>query len=235
MIDVLMNKRWTLKLPEHRRDQWAVDWERERLDAMYVAIRPGDVVLDVGAEQGDISALCASWGAKMILAEPSPGFWPNIKATFRANKLPDPILSFQGLIFNESKSFHLADGYFLNAGWPTAADGILNGREIGFTHVNENPIMSRLTIDDLPLGDRLDIITMDIEGTEYEALLGAETTIQQFRPIIFLSIHPEFMWREHEHTVDDLLFMMHKWGYDGTFLAFDHEKHYMFKPRPYHE
>ena len=38
-----------------------------------------------------------------------------------------------------------------------------------------------------------DVIKIDIEGSEYQALLGAYNTIMKSRPIIFIEIHPKFL------------------------------------------
>ncbi len=101
--------------------------------------------------------------------------------------------------------------------------------ETGFAHLNEKPHIPVMRIDEMDL-PKIDIITMDIEGSEYEALQGAEKILLKDRPIVFVSVHPEFMWREHHHSPDDLHVMMQKYGYEPNYLAFDHEQHYMYKP-----
>ncbi len=63
MIPTTINGSWELLLPQHRaeRPEWQTGWERERLASMHANLRPGDVVVDVGTEEGDISALLAQW------------------------------------------------------------------------------------------------------------------------------------------------------------------------------
>jgi hypothetical protein len=60
----LINGRWPLLLPDHRaaRPSWGW-WEATRLAAMHHFIQPGDVVYDVGAEEGDFPCLFSTWGA----------------------------------------------------------------------------------------------------------------------------------------------------------------------------
>lgn len=231
MIDfkeTLINYKWKLNLLDFRADipSWPF-WEKERLSAMYDAIRLGDTILDIGAEQGDMSALFLKWAGKkgkMILVEPSPGFWPNMKATFEANDLK-PYQCFQVLVSNVADS----DIIPLPGSWPTAADGEVSN-DVGFSHLTEKPRIPVITIDSMKL-PKVDIITMDIEGSEYEALQGAYETIMRDKPMLFISVHPEFMWKAHHHSPDDLHVMLDNWGYDATYLAFDHEQHYMYKPR----
>jgi hypothetical protein len=74
------------------------------------------------------------------------------------------------------------------------------------------------------------LITFDTEGSEFEVLKGAEQTIEQYRPVIVASIHPEFMWeqwREYSRTVRN--FIIGK-GYNETLLEWDHEAHFLYEP-----
>lgn len=229
--EVLINDKWPVLLPEHIANlpSWKF-WEKERMAAMYAAIRPGDTILDIGTCNGDMSAVFASWipQGKMILVEPSPDFWPCIKGIFDANHLT-PYLCLETLVFNEPPTGDWQEYKQHNPGlWPESAK---NGMklETGFAHINERPNLPVVKIDEMGL-PKVDIITMDIEGSEYEALQGAEGILLKDRPICFISVHPEFMWREHHHSPDDLHVMMQKYGYEPTYLAFDHEQHWMYKP-----
>ena len=107
---VQMLGRWPVVLPAYRVEHCRVqpNWEEGRLLSMHAHLKPGDVLYDVGAEHGDLSALYATWvqGTKegwlpgaagpeyqneqcggVVLVEGSDKFWPVIKATFEANGL----------------------------------------------------------------------------------------------------------------------------------------------------
>lgn len=228
MTATTINGRWTLDLPDHRATlpSWPW-WERDRLHAMWCTIRRGDVVYDIGAERGDLSALFASWGARMVLAEPSARAWPTIRTIFEANGLPTPEACWPGFIGAKS------DGGALNYGeWPEWAHAEVV-EEPGFCHIDERPDISTLTIDEL-VAARIpvpNVITMDVEGSELLALQGARQTLLAFRPTVFVSVHPEFMRDRYGHTSDDLLVLMtHLHGYEAHYLGFDHEQHWMFRP-----
>lgn len=238
---VNINDKWPIRFPEHIADlpSWKF-WEKERMAAMYAAIRPTDNILDIGTCNGDMSAVFATWvpQGNIILVEPSPDFWPLIKAIFDENKLK-PLRCLPVLVSNvtepswEQWRQTVSDIF----PWPVEAKDPIK-LETGFAHLNEKPKIPVVKIDDLDLYnpdtglgvDKIDIITIDIEGSEYEALQGAEQTIKRDKPTLFISIHPEFMWREHHHSPDDLHVMLKNWGYVGTYLAFDHEQHFMYKP-----
>lgn len=225
-IETRICDRWTLKLPEHRalRPGWPW-WERDALHALWCAIRPGDVVWDIGAEEGDLSALYASWGARVVLVESTARAWPWIRATFEANGLTH-FGAVSGLIGKQHNG-NIAgniEGY-----WPAAVDEEFVP-EPGFTMLNEAGETPITTLD--ALGHwRPDIVVMDIEGAEYQALLGAEKILRVDRPIFAISVHPEFMREQYGDTPDDLLVLMEKADYEARYLSFDHEQHWMFRPR----
>jgi hypothetical protein len=69
---------------------------------------------------------------------------------------------------------------------------------------------------------------MDVEGTEWEVLRGAERTLEAHSPVIYISVHPEFMFAQYGYYEGE----MHRWlrdrGYQGRHLAFDHEHHWEY-------
>lgn len=232
---VNFNDKWPIKLLESlsvmQVNQYKF-WEKPRMTAMHTAIRPNDTILDIGTCNGEMSAVFASWlgsEGKMILVEPSPDFWPIIKGHWDANNLPTPYMTFCGLVSNESDESRAKAVIQRNA-WPNEVDGEIK-LEVGFSHLNEKPILPVLKIDDMDL-PHIDVLTCDIEGSELLMLQGAEKTIMRDHPLLYISIHPLFMYREHGQTSDDLIVMLEKWGYEYTDLGFDHESHAEFRWRP---
>lgn len=71
-----------------------------------------------------------------------------------------------------------------------------------------------LAIDQLGL-DNCDLIHLDIEGGEYDALLGAEQTIKQFRPLICLE------WFQNQEKLADLI---ESWAYRDIGMASQSDK-----------
>ena len=92
MIQCKLNGEHEIILPEHRanREEWysKSGWEKKRLEHMKKNIKKGDVVMYVGAEEGDMCGIVATWGAELIMFEPNNKVLPNIKAIWEANKLP---------------------------------------------------------------------------------------------------------------------------------------------------
>ena len=57
---------------------------------------------------------------------------------------------------------------------------------------NNNLINYALKLDDLCIKDKISFIKIDIEGNEYEFLLGAKNLIKKNKPILLIEIHNNF-------------------------------------------
>jgi FkbM family methyltransferase len=219
-------------------------WEAARIAAMRHFLQPGMLMMDVGTEEGDMSALFASWGVDLFLIEPNPKAWPWIKATFEANGLEHRVIGWlRALVSDEETPPVYADdakdvGWIGQpVEWPSFADDPDRTPEHGFLDLVNAPKGTVVrTIDDLAhhifLGQhrRIDAITMDIEGGELHALRGARQTLEGDRPMVFLSVHPRFMAELYDQHPDELFSYMIGLGYRGQFLAADHEHHFVWLP-----
>lgn len=209
-----------INLTDDRADLLEGGWEKERVSSMLDNISEGDFVIDVGAEEGDISSLMAIKGARMVLIEPSPTMWPHIKENWDLNKLPAPVC-FEGFASDKT------DKDIAIGGWPESAlKKVINLRS--FRHLNEeSSITKQIKIDELGLQPKL--ITIDVEGSEFEVVKGATDTLKQFGPLLYISIHDDLMWERYKvwpHEMREYLFTL---GYEGQALAWDHEMHWLFR------
>ncbi len=224
---VEINGRWPLELPEHRaaRPEWPW-WEATRLAAMNTVIGPNSVVYDVGGEEGDFPALWSSWGAEVVIAEPNPRVWSNIKWIFEHNNLKDPLVAYQGF-FGDTGEPIVHERFQ----WPESASGPLIA-DHGFCQLNERPDLPRTTIDHVTEATKPpSVITIDVEGSELHVLQGAADTLETWKPDVFVSIHPQFMAEQYgiENGVDAIKALMESYNYEATFLTTDHEEHWWFR------
>lgn len=237
-----VNGRWVMRLPSHRaiqymRPEGGGKWEAERLAAMHDTIKPSDVVYDIGAEQGDMTSLLASWAhtGAVVAIEPNPWVWPCIKAIFDENDLTTPAATFVGFVGSvptiPTNPDGIRRGFF--RGWPDCATGVIDPAA-GFAHMaQEQDRVPTTTVDALVAKTGLvpDVITMDVEGSEWHVLRGAHRTLRVHRPVVFVSVHPEFLADMYGQTPADVDALMAKAGYDREHLATDHEVHVKYTPR----
>lgn len=237
MVPTVIAEQWTLLLPRHRAERaepwgsWWPTWERPRLESMRRNLHPGDLVFDIGAEEGDFPALWASWGCDVVLVEPNPRVWPNIRAIWEANELPDPRgwVGFCGAA-NDWDRPGWAAQVEPRDGWPECAYGPVIG-DHGFLNLWERPDVPVITIDTLAsIHGAPDVITIDVEGAEFEVLKGATGILETARPLLYVSVHPAFMFDSYQHTVDELVGWLAEHGYRREHLGAGHEWHELFYP-----
>ena len=228
--------RYTLELPRPLAD-WDVFayWERARTESIASTLRRGDVLFDVGTEHAWLSVAYAQTvgpGA-MVLIEPSTVLWPNIRETWLRNFTAPPLAVAHCLLGPDGDDLDpahfAADG---EGGWPDAIDGPMSGAT-AYTYLHENPTgVPTTTLDRLArqVGRPPAGITIDVEGAELLVLRGAVETLQEHRPHVWVSIHPDLMWRDYGTADDSLHGFMDDLGYRGTHLATDHEQHWHFQP-----
>lgn len=222
-------KEWTYWVPDSVADWDAPShWERERLASMQLGLNPGDVLYDVGVEHGWLSAVYGAWCGydNMVLIEPSPEFWPNIKGVWQYNGFPGPIGAYVAFCGAEVR------GTPVNDVWPACSDGVEVGG-MAYRYIDKHLDIPTATIDWIAgdTGRPPDAITIDVEGAELLVLQGAATVLDKFRPTVWVSIHDDLMERDFGHTPEMLQAYMTEHNYKGKFIHRDHEFHWVFRPK----
>jgi len=219
-------------LPKHRhlRPEWTSPegWEKARLQAMKGRIDKGDIVYYVGAEEFDLCALLALWGAELVAFEPNHKVIPNGKAIWEANNLPLPKACFVGFASDKNK---YTPGSLVINGFPACADGKVIG-DHGFMELR-NRNADEITIDEMVkvTGFIPKHISIDTEGSEGLVLRGAEHTILNHKPVIWLSGHPEFCFDQYGEYLNDIRNWIKDRGYTEKLLDYSHEVHLMYLPK----
>ncbi len=200
-------------------------WEPERLESMQKHIKQGDVLFEIGAEMGLFAAIFSKYMTEnVVLVEPTAEFWPGIKAIYERNSLKAPLRSFCGYANDKT------DMKQPSSNWPSEAFSgqVIEKRKYRNVYDKEDVIPS-IKIDDMK--DVPDHISIDVEGAELLVLKGAEKTLKEHHPNIWVSVHPDMLISLYDQTKEDVLFFMDSCGYDAELLAIDHEEHWIFTPK----
>jgi FkbM family methyltransferase len=232
MIKTILNGEFEIVLPKHRADrpEWHQPhgWEKIRLKSMHERIGKGDVVYYVGSEQGEFPALCQMWGAEVVLFEPNPKVWSHLPLTWTSNNLELPMACIPG--FASNKINNLARVYFNQ--WPPEVNNEIKAAH-GFKELYlEGDTYGQITIDSCVYDHKIKpptVISLDVEGSEWRVLEGAEKALREHKPKIWLSGHPEFMLQQWNESLYNLRQWIKGLGYQETLLDYQHEVHLFYE------
>ena len=150
-------------------------------------LRPGMHVLDIGANIGYYTMLSASLvgpSGSVTAIEPNPVSAKLLEASRRANSF-DNVIVLQvaagralGLLV-----LHGSYGNVMTSAAPAEAAALLNSTTV-----------PSFKVDDLiPRNKNIDFVKIDVEGAEYNALLGASDLIKRCHPTIVSEFSPSTM------------------------------------------
>lgn len=171
---------------------------------MYFHISPGDTVIDIGACTGDMTYYY-SWKVgdkgRVIAVEPSPIEMKRVEVVTHNLK---NVTLIQNAIYKESgiQDFYLSsdpshNSLYKNFDWLVEHEAITQKISI-----------KAITMDDLTKDLKtVNLITMNIEGAEYDALLGASRTLSELSPKLNIYVHDEA-------DKDKIASILHQYNYN---------------------
>ena len=146
------------------------------------SVRPGDIVLDCGARYGTFSKTALDAGARLVIAiEPSPVSLECLRRNLSKEIADGRVILYPKGVWDKTDNLRLMidphnsadDSFVRNQG----ASGVV----VPVTTIDE-------LVRELKL-PRVDVIKMDIEGSETRAVAGAAATIRQFRPRMAICVY----------------------------------------------
>jgi len=204
-------------------------YEKDRFASMEANLKYGDILFDVGTELGWQSAIYATFvgPGNMCLFEHTPELWPTVKETWHANFLTPPFRTYCGFVSN--RTFGLpTTGIYL---WPDKAEKEALKDFSTWSKIHADSSGPELALDSLLLQNlRPAAMTIDVEGSEYRVLRGAQKILRDVRPLVWLSIHPAQRLATFNTSRQEIIQFLTSLGYGFQYLGVDHEEHYFFYP-----
>lgn len=173
------------------------------------SLRPGSVVLDIGAYIGQYTLLAAKYASagRVIALEPHPISYQRLQAHVACNRLGNVCILHQAagqmpgrLPFALSEQ--ASDSGF-SSGW--------SGETIEVEVVPVDEVVRQMNLK------RVDVMKVDVEGAEGQVLRGAQETLARFHPLLIVEID-----RYREQAFGDapeaILGYLQNLGYTGHLL-----------------
>jgi FkbM family methyltransferase len=177
------------------------------------ACQEGTTVVDVGASWGVYAFPAAKRvgpTGRVFGVEVSPR---NCEVLLRIAELND-IDNFELLAVGVSDRVGVARLPVQKFTNTNSIDQIIRGRGMSHVLFSEFNVVPTLPLDLLQAHiGRVDVLKMDIDGTEYRACMGARRLLMQSRPIVFLEYSPQLLRLLSGVEPEALLKLFLDWGY----------------------
>lgn len=207
-----------LRLSEHmqRRIFWMGYYSTDIVKLLKMTLRPGMVVVDVGANIGEISmvaARCVGREGSVIAFEPVGSIADTLAEHVRVNALNQVIIRREAL----GKEGRSKVPIYASCGQtvPDEHEGLAslygeggNGEPIDYVSITTlDEVVASLSLA------RIDLIKIDVEGGELACLQGAETVLRRFKPSLIVEIQ-EFSAHQAGWEVEELFQYLSVLGYE---------------------
>ena len=174
----------------------SLSWNPEEYHAFREAVRPGAVVLDVGANVGAYTLLFAQWAGPsggVFAFEPSPPAACSLRRHLELNVVDNVDVVEAAVCDRQGAAALYEDGY-------SGSRSL-----IGTTEHRRGTTVRTTTIDTFCTERSItpDVVKIDVEGAELEVLRGARQTLAAHRSIVFVEFHPS-VWRTRNLNATDV-------------------------------
>jgi len=168
-------------------------------------VLPGQLVFDIGAHYGEYAVLFGALvgaGGRVVSFEPDAAARPTLRANLALNKFADRVRIEELAIFDSRAQRELYARHG-NAQSSLARTGLGGSSS---EHDVEHYVVATCSLDEYLAASGLpspDLVKLDIEGAEINALRGAKRILQS-GAVIVCELHP-YAWSEFGVSFDELL------------------------------
>lgn len=195
----IVNKTYKKRLPdnffmllnptEHIQQQlfWYGYYENELRDLLKKIVKPNDVFVDIGANIGYFSLLIAHHlpSVKVISFEPIADLYKKMNDNIALNDIENIVtVNAAAGEVNEEKEIFVSEPDNLG----------MSSFQLPENYSGYKEKVKVVSIDEWFKGSGLtniDIVKLDIEGSELAALTGMKEVLQNFKPLLIVEVNPE--------------------------------------------
>jgi FkbM family methyltransferase len=198
-------------------------WEPNVVRAVTSTVKPGMSVVDIGAHIGYYTLLlakCVGLSGSIASFEPLPANFLSLQKNVQLNRLQN-VQTFPEALSSQNQEVTI-----------NVPRGLTNTGDASICRIDgaEQLRVRAISLDSFcgSSGFRPDFLKMDVEGAEYDVLIGGHSVITRFRPKMLIELH-HFDGNLAIHPVPGLLA---EWAYDIQWLdRWDMTSHILATPR----
>jgi FkbM family methyltransferase len=177
-------------------------------------VRPGDVVLDIGANVGAHTlplARLVGDGGRVFAFEPSDFAFAKLRRNIDLNPKLAPAIEAGQIMLSTSSADPLSKEVY--ASWPLDQSDNLHEDHAGRLTPTSGATMG--SVDEFVAArglTRINFVKLDVDGNEHKVLAGSLKTLEQFKPKVMMELAP-YVYADDPAAFDDNLRLLWSAGY----------------------
>jgi FkbM family methyltransferase len=181
-------------------------WYKHEYAVPNMPVRPGDVVLDIGANQGFFTCYAAHFGARVYAFEPDPESFERLVSNIELNGFSDSVVAKPWAISDRTGSADLLVSKELGGGMSTIIPGFSEKTGMHLARTVNVPCHTMSEVFDLFSLSRVRLCKMDVEGSELAILRSLSPAHIAAMDSLAMEVHPQ------AYSVQELLGLLSAWG-----------------------
>ncbi|MFZ0820068.1 MAG: FkbM family methyltransferase [Candidatus Acidiferrales bacterium] len=181
-------------------------WYKREYAVPHIPIRRGDVVLDIGANQGFFACLAAHLGARVYAFEPDPESFERLLSNVELNGFSESVVAKPWAISDHAGSADLLVSKELGGAMSTIVPGFSEKTGMHLARTVSVPCHTLSEVFDLFSLSRVRLCKMDVEGSELAILRSLSPAHISTTDSFAMEVHPQ------AYPVQELLGLLSAWG-----------------------
>jgi FkbM family methyltransferase len=181
-------------------------WYSGEYDVPRIPIRPGDIVLDIGANQGFFACYAAHKGARVFAFEPNPDSFARLQQNVERNNLAGLVVAQPWAISGRTGETQLMISDDLGGGMSTIVPGFASEARLSVSARLDVPCFTLSEILDRLSLSRVRLCKIDAEGAELDILRALPPTRAISFESLVVEVHPQ------GYPPRELLDLLISWG-----------------------